>query len=85
MKKQTLTFGLIMMGIFILTGCEKEEEQMKPVSDMTIAEYTVSDANFSILVEALTKADLVNVLNSLIIFYCRICSPHECRIYSSLQ
>ena len=64
MKKQTLTFGLIaLMGIFILTGCEKEEEQMKPVSDMTIAEYAVSDANFSILVEALTKADLVNVLN----------------------
>ncbi len=64
MKKQRLTFGLIaLMGIFILTGCEKEEEQMKPVSDMTIAEYASSDANFSILVQALAKADLVNVLN----------------------
>jgi len=63
MKKQTLTFGLIaMMGIFILTGCEKEE-QMTPVSDMTIAEYALSDDNFSILVQALTKAELVNVLN----------------------
>ncbi len=28
MKKQTLTFGLIaLMGIFILTGCEKEKEE----------------------------------------------------------
>jgi len=51
------------MGIFILTGCEKAEEEMKPVSDMTIAEYAGSDANFSILVQVLTKADLVNILN----------------------
>lgn len=63
MKKQTLIYGMIaLMGIFILTGCEKEEE-MKPVSDMTIAEYALSDNNFSILVQALTKAELVNVLN----------------------
>jgi transforming growth factor-beta-induced protein len=63
MKKQTLTFGLIaLMGIFLLTGCENEEE-MTPVSDMTIAEYAISDDNFSILVQALTKAELVNVLN----------------------
>ena len=30
---------------------------------MTIAEYALSDDNFSILVQALTKAELVNVLN----------------------
>ena len=65
MKKQTLTFGLIaLMGIFILTGCEKEkEEEMKAVADMTIAEYASSNSNFSILVDALAKADLVNALN----------------------
>jgi transforming growth factor-beta-induced protein len=65
MKKQTITLALIaLMGIFIFTGCEKEaEEEMKPVADMTIAEYAVSDQNFSILVEALSKADLVNALN----------------------
>ena len=65
MKKQTLTFGMIaLMGIFILTGCEKDpEEEMKAVADMTIAEYAVSDANFSILVEALAKAELVDALN----------------------
>lgn len=65
MKKQTLTFGLIaLMGIFVLTGCEKEkEEEMKAVADMTIAEYAVSNSNFSILVEALAKADLVSALS----------------------
>lgn len=65
MKKQKLIFGMIaLMGIFIMTGCEKEkEEDMKPVADMTIAEYALSDNNFSILVQALTKAELVNVLN----------------------
>ncbi|MDX9772826.1 MAG: fasciclin domain-containing protein [Bacteroidales bacterium] len=64
MKKKTLIFGLVALtGLFILTGCE-EKEEMKPVSDMTIAEYALSDNNFSILVQALTKADLVNVLNS---------------------
>ncbi len=64
MKKQTLIFGLLALtGLFILSGCEDKEEEMKPVSDMTIAEYASSNSNFSILVEALTKADLVNVLN----------------------
>jgi transforming growth factor-beta-induced protein len=65
MKKQTFTLALIALtGIFILTGCEKEkEEEMKPVADMTIAEYALSNSNFSILVEALAKADLVNALN----------------------
>ncbi len=65
MKKQTLTFGLVaLMGIFILTGCEKEkEEEMKAVEDMTIAEYALSNSNFSILVQALSKAELVDALN----------------------
>ena len=55
---------IALMGIFILTGCEKEtEEEMKAVADMTIAEYAVSDANFSILVQALAKAELVDALN----------------------
>ena len=42
MKKQTLIYGMIaLMGIFILTGCEKAEEEMKPVSDMTIDRKSV--------------------------------------------
>ena len=64
MKKQTIIFGLLALtGLFILSGCEDKEDDMKPVSDMTIAEYASSNSNFSILVEALAKADLVNVLN----------------------
>ena len=64
MKKQTLVFGLVaIMGIFTMTGCETENEETKMVSDMTIAEYAVSDKNFSILVEALSKAELVDALN----------------------
>ena len=64
MKKQTLVFGLVaIMGIFTMTGCETENEETKMVSDMTIAEYAVSDKNFSILVEALSKAGLVEALN----------------------
>ncbi|MDM8003701.1 MAG: fasciclin domain-containing protein [Bacteroidota bacterium] len=64
MKKQTLIYGMIaLMGIFTITGCEKAEADMKSEADMTIAEYASSDANFSILVQALAKADLVNVLN----------------------
>ena len=64
MKKQTLIFGLVaLMGLFILTGCEEKEDEMKPVSDMSIAEYASSDNNFSILVSALVKADLAGVLS----------------------
>ncbi len=64
MKKQKLIYGMIaLMGIFIFTGCEKAEDDMKSAADMTIAEYASSNASFSILVEALAKADLVNVLN----------------------
>ena len=64
MKKQNLFFGLVaLMGLFILTGCEEKEDEMKPVSDMSIAEYASSDSDFSILVDALTKADLAGVLS----------------------
>ena len=47
MKKQTLIYGMIgLMGIFIMTGCEKEEEEIKAVADMTISEYASSNSNF---------------------------------------
>jgi transforming growth factor-beta-induced protein len=36
---------------------------MTPSTDMTIAEYASTNANFSTLVQALTKANLVNTLN----------------------
>ena len=51
-----------MMGLFTLSSCEKEEEPT-PISDMTIAQYASTEDDFSILVEALSKANLVSALN----------------------
>jgi len=63
MKKTNLYFGIaVMTGILTLTSCEKSDE-MTPAGDMTIAQYASGDGNFSILVQALTKANLVNALN----------------------
>jgi transforming growth factor-beta-induced protein len=62
MKKQNLLFGLVaLIGITVLASCEKDE--MKSASEMTVAEYASSDQNFTILVEALKKADLAGVLD----------------------
>ncbi len=63
MKKLGTIFTVFMIfSTLIFASCEKEEKE-KSVMDMTIAEYAVSNNNFSILVDALTKADLVDVLN----------------------
>jgi len=47
----------------IFTSCEKDNDEMKSPSEMSVAEYAVSDPNFSTLVSALTKANLVGVLS----------------------
>ena len=58
----TLLLGLLFIfGTFVVTGCEKDDKTTP--ANQTISAYAGSDKNFSILVEALTKADLVNVLN----------------------
>jgi transforming growth factor-beta-induced protein len=63
MKKRILTPVMIaLMGVFVFTGCEKEEE-MVDISKMTVAGYASYDSNFSILVSALSKAGLVNTLD----------------------
>jgi len=60
---------MFMFGIAVITGsltlasCEKENDEMTSVRDMTITQYASTDENFSILVQALSKADLANVLN----------------------
>jgi transforming growth factor-beta-induced protein len=64
MKKRTMIPVMIaLMGIFVLTGCEKEDDGMVDTSKLTVAGYASYDSNFSILVSALTKAGLVNTLN----------------------
>ena len=63
MKKTTLLTSLaVIMGLFILTSCEKDNDEMTTVKDMTVAGYVSYDPNFSILLQALYKADLANVL-----------------------
>jgi transforming growth factor-beta-induced protein len=63
MKKKIVLLTMIsIIGISIVTACEKDNTSVSP-ADQTIAEYAKSDKNFSILVEALAKANLVDVLN----------------------
>jgi len=64
MKKQALILGLAaIFSIAVFTSCEKDEDSSNEISKMTIAEFASSQENFSVLVQALTKADLVDVLN----------------------
>jgi transforming growth factor-beta-induced protein len=64
MKKMNFIFGIaVMMGLLFLTSCENESDDMTPMEEMTIAQYASLDENFSTLVQALSKAGLVNVLN----------------------
>ena len=64
MKKKIALFALIpVLGMFLFTACEEDEKTKMP-ADQTVTEYAMSDENFSILVEALTKANLADALNS---------------------
>jgi len=61
MKTRNLLLSLFtFMGLLLITSCEKDDVA---TTDQTVTEYAVSDKNFTILVEALTKADLAEVLN----------------------
>jgi transforming growth factor-beta-induced protein len=63
MKRKIFALVLIVLiGTVTATGCTKDDNTT-PNGDLTIAGYASSDKNFSILVEGLTKVDLVNVLN----------------------
>jgi len=63
MKTKNYFLGLILLSTSLfVAACEKEDEKAL-TTDQTVAEYALSDKNFSILVEALTKAELVGVLN----------------------
>ena len=57
--------SIALTGMFFMASCSKDDNAADPMAttDQTIAEYAVSDPNFSILVQALTKSDLVDVLN----------------------
>ncbi len=68
MKKLNYFLTLtIISGLVVFSSCEKEEETPgkddKLTSEKTISEYASESEDFSILVEALAKADLVNTLD----------------------
>ena len=48
--------------VLFVTACEKDNTTVAS-TNQTVAEYAKSDKNFSILVQALAKANLVDVLN----------------------
>lgn len=60
-KKISLLYIIPVFGISMLTACEKDNDEA--TTDKTVTEYAISDKNFSILVQALTKANLADVLN----------------------
>jgi transforming growth factor-beta-induced protein len=56
---------LAVAGIMIFTSCEKDEETPAPAPQQkSIVETASSNPDFSILVEALTKAELVSTINA---------------------
>jgi transforming growth factor-beta-induced protein len=64
MKKLNLILtSIALTGILFLGSCSKEDSPSVMTTDQTIAEYLQSDPNYSILVEAVTKAGLAGTLN----------------------
>ena len=55
--------SIALTGLLFFSSCDKDTTDPMTTKDQTVAGYAVSDPNFSILVEALTKANLVDVLN----------------------
>jgi|WetSurSiteA1Bulk_404760.scaffolds.fasta_scaffold00151_12 transforming growth factor-beta-induced protein len=54
--------AIVLLGMFVFASCENEDDKA-PVEEMkSIVEIASSDNNFSILVAALTKANLVSAL-----------------------
>ena len=63
MKKKIFTLGLIVLiGTSILTGCQKEDK-VNASTGLSVVGYAATDKNLTILVDALTKADLIDVLD----------------------
>ena len=62
MKKLNLILSFALLsGLFVFSSCDKDDDDpMDPMPTLSsIAEIAAQDANFSILVDALAKANLV--------------------------
>lgn len=67
LKKLKTKFNLIPVMILVLalafTSCNKDDDNMAEPSSNTIADIAVANPDFSILVDALTRADLVGAVD----------------------
>lgn len=65
---KSILFISLFAGLFIFSSCKKDDEMINPVTmgegDKTITEIASENEDFSILVDALTKADLANTMNA---------------------
>lgn len=65
-KKLKTKFNLVPVLLLALTlgftSCNKDDDNMDEQTSNTIADIAVANPNFSILVEALSKADIVNTV-----------------------
>ena len=63
MKKKIVLLALLTLtGISFMTSCKKDKTTLVP-ANITVTQYVESDDSFSILAQALTKANLADVLN----------------------
>lgn len=63
MRKSLLklsTFFLLLIGIVFLTGCEDESAG----EDLTLVEFVQANGEYDLLVDAVVRADMVDLLNS---------------------
>ncbi|MCB0546875.1 MAG: fasciclin domain-containing protein [Phaeodactylibacter sp.] len=65
MKKSMFwMFGLLLLGsATIFTACDNDDDTTEPVESNTIVDYVLSDPNFSLLKDAVVKAELDGVLS----------------------
>lgn len=56
-------FAIMALGLFAFSSCDKDENDVMVPQELSIAATAASNADFSILVSALTKAELVGTLS----------------------
>ncbi|MEL7120010.1 MAG: fasciclin domain-containing protein [Bacteroidota bacterium] len=64
MKKSFILPALLLtlLSSFVFVSCDNDDDDPQPMP--TIVEFAQNDANFSLLVDAVVKAELVDLLNS---------------------
>jgi transforming growth factor-beta-induced protein len=63
MKKKIILLALLSQMIVLFATAREKDGKTVASTNQTVTEYAKSDKNFSILVQALTKANLADVLN----------------------